>query len=114
MKNKYNKPKVRALNPQDLIDKERSFSKLIRSGMLQILALTSRKDPLSQEQLRSLKKNVLSAIEILFNIYEIELENVPVDKIIVTNNIKIITKIKSLFVQGKYEDAIESLDKLQS
>lgn len=101
------------LNPQDLVDKERSFLKIIKSGVLQILAITG-KDAVSKSELEKLHYTILEAIKMLLNIYDMELKKVPTDSEIVKNNIIILNKIKSLFIERKYDLVNKLLNKLQS
>lgn len=112
----YKRPTIQKVNLQDLVDKEKSIVKIIKSGMIQILALLPNKDAYSKEKLNQLHDALLEAILFLSDTYKMELEKAPIDSIFVRHNLEVITKIKSLFMQEKYItiSKLKLLDKLQS
>ncbi|MBS3155249.1 hypothetical protein J4404_01985 [Candidatus Woesearchaeota archaeon] len=112
----YRRPTIQRVNLQDLVDKEKSIVKIIKSGMVQILALLPNKDAYSKEKLNQLHDALLEAILFLSDTYKMELERIPIDSIIVRHNLEVITKVKSLFMQRNYIiiSKFKLLDKLQA
>ncbi|MDD5650873.1 MAG: hypothetical protein PHF86_10740 [Candidatus Nanoarchaeia archaeon] len=112
MKKVYEKPQLHKLNPQDLVDKEGSFLRHIKNGVLQIIALSG-EDAISKSEKEKLHNAILPAISILIHIYEMELKIAPVDSEIIKQNLAITNKIEELFKKNKYEEVSKLLKKLQ-